>query len=107
MAREIAQTHGAIAAMKSARPAHDQSARKRFRQIAYGMATSSGRAIATGPLVITPKPMASQARADHFRPGTAGVQPASSSTRESEAGETPALPASHARKKNPVAIVMN
>src|SRR3977135_361006 len=108
MAREIAHTHGAMASTKSARPRHDHSARNRLREIAYGMATSNGNTIATGPFVITPTPIASQAREDQRVPGSAGVPPASTSVRAPTAGQTPALPGgSQARKKNPVAIVMN
>src|SRR5205085_9223178 len=45
-------------------PNHDQSAPKRLRLMANGMATSSGTAMATGPLVMTPRAMAAQARID-------------------------------------------
>ena len=39
----------------------------RFRQIEYGIATSSGTANATGPFVKTPRPIESQAIALHLR----------------------------------------
>src|SRR5947209_1348642 len=86
MAREIAHTHGAMAITNTASPANDQSAPKRFRQMEYGMAASSGRAMATGPLVMTPKPMAAQARMQW----SAGLPPAGAAASGRRDGGLPA-----------------
>src|ERR1700694_3765296 len=66
-------THGAIMATKRTIPAMDQRARPRRRQSAYGRQTSSGSAMATGPLVRTPRAIEAQATAVQRR---VGVRPA-------------------------------
>ena len=65
--REIAQTHGAMTITNATKPAIDARMRGRRRQLAYGMATMSGTASATGPLVMTPNPIAIQARVGFSR----------------------------------------